>query len=205
MAATAVQTAPGEAPPPPPAGPTATSAAGLLALLAEPDPALAAAALRGLDACVPSFWFEIAQSVNLVEAKADDPGFEHRELAALVASKVRVNGEGASSFIFLCGGRAIEMGPPLEASPTRRHHAHTHTHTQVFYHLGELDDALTYALAAGSLFDVDDGGDFTQAVLGEFPLFCFRSAGQRRSVSVAGGKGRGVGGPCVPPDKPTRC
>ena len=38
---------------------------------------------------------------------------------------------------------------------------------QVFYHLGELDDALTYALAAGTLFDVNDAGDFTQAVLGE--------------------------------------
>ena len=88
MAATAVHPPTG-APPPPPPGPTATSAAGLLALLSEPDPALSAAALRGLNACVPSFWFEIATSVALVEAKADDPGFEHRELAALVASKVR--------------------------------------------------------------------------------------------------------------------
>ncbi len=88
MAATAVHSG-GGVPPPPPPGPTATSAAGLLALLSEPDPALSAAALRGLNACVPSFWFEIATSVALVEAKADDPGFEHRELAALVASKVR--------------------------------------------------------------------------------------------------------------------
>jgi hypothetical protein len=86
MAATAVQVAPGTPFPLP--APTATSASGLLALLSEPDPALSAAALRGLNACVPSFWFEIATSVALVEAKADDPGFEHRELAALVASKV---------------------------------------------------------------------------------------------------------------------
>lgn len=161
MAATAVHPARTGGVPPPPSGPVATSAAGLLALLAEPDPALSAAALRGLDACVPAFWFEIAQSVNLVEAKADDPGFEHRELAALVASKVR---RARLLLFFLCL-RAIEKISidtlatrlPLSLPPC----------PQVFYHLGELDDALTYALAAGALFDVDDAGDFTQAVLGE--------------------------------------
>jgi hypothetical protein len=119
MAATAVQVAPGTPFPLP--APTATSASGLLALLSEPDPALSAAALRGLNACVPSFWFEIATSVALVEAKADDPGFEHRELAALVASKVwereRERGErrrereerGGESGRPLHRTRAIEM------------------------------------------------------------------------------------------------
>jgi len=35
----------------------------------------------------------------------------------------------------------------------------------VFYHLGELDDALHYALCAGDLFDVNDGSDFTQTLI----------------------------------------
>lgn len=36
---------------------------------------------------------------------------------------------------------------------------------QVFYHLGDLDDALTYALGAGSLFDVSSPSDYCQCML----------------------------------------
>lgn len=66
----------------------ATSASGLLALLSEPEPELVGAALRGLDAAVPQFWFEIAQSIGELEAAAEDEASPHRELASLVASKV---------------------------------------------------------------------------------------------------------------------
>lgn len=38
---------------------------------------------------------------------------------------------------------------------------------QVFYHLGELDEALNYALGAGSLFDVNDTSDYVQTLVGE--------------------------------------
>ena len=72
----------------PPASARATSASGLLALLAEPEPELVGAALRGLDAAVPQFWFEIAQSIGALEAVAEDEASPHRELASLVASKV---------------------------------------------------------------------------------------------------------------------
>lgn len=37
---------------------------------------------------------------------------------------------------------------------------------QVFYHLGELDDALTYALSAGKLFDIDDPAEYVQTLVG---------------------------------------
>ena len=47
-----------------------------------------ALALRGLDAAVPQFWFEIAQSIGALEAAAEDEASPHRELASLVASKV---------------------------------------------------------------------------------------------------------------------
>ena len=37
---------------------------------------------------------------------------------------------------------------------------------QVFYHLGELDDALTYALGAGQLFDINEQSEYVQTLLG---------------------------------------
>ena len=43
------------------------------------------------------------------------------------------------------------------------------TSAQVFYHLGELDDALNYALCAGSLFDVNETTDFVQTMLSTSP------------------------------------
>ena len=42
---------------------------------------------------------------------------------------------------------------------------------QVFYHLGELDDALNYALCAGSLFDVNETTDFVQTMLSTCLLY----------------------------------
>ena len=44
------------------------------------------------------------------------------------------------------------------------------TSAQVFYHLGELDDALNYALCAGSLFDVNETTDFVQTMLSTSPV-----------------------------------
>lgn len=38
---------------------------------------------------------------------------------------------------------------------------------QVFYHLGELDDALTYALGAETLFDLNEKSEYVQTLLGE--------------------------------------
>ena len=37
---------------------------------------------------------------------------------------------------------------------------------QVYYHLGELDSALTFALGAGNLFDVHARGEFVEPVVG---------------------------------------
>lgn len=38
----------------------------------------------------------------------------------------------------------------------------------MFYHLGELDDALNYALGAGTLFDVNEQSEYVQTLVGEF-------------------------------------
>ncbi|MEW5315325.1 MAG: hypothetical protein WDW38_006765 [Sanguina aurantia] len=102
--------------------PAVSSAAGLLALLDEPSDDLKRHALVNLDKVVHDYWFQISGSIGSVEALYEDDEFTHRDLAALVASKV-------------------------------------------FYHLGELDEALNYALGAGSLFDVNDTSDYVQTLV----------------------------------------
>ena len=37
----------------------------------------------------------------------------------------------------------------------------------MFYHLGELDQALTYALGAGGLFDITEQTEYVQTILCE--------------------------------------
>ena len=67
-----------------------SSANGLLSLLEEDDAALNLHALQALNKVVHDFWFQIAGSISAIESFAEDEGFSHRELAALVASKVPV-------------------------------------------------------------------------------------------------------------------
>lgn len=98
------------------------SADSLLSLLNEDDQALKLYALQSLNKVVHDFWYQIASSIASVEAFYEDEAFVHRELAAVVASKV-------------------------------------------FYHLGELDDALTYALGAGTLFDINEQSEYVQTLL----------------------------------------
>lgn len=66
----------------------ATSAAHVLALLDEDEDALKLYALQQLDRSVHDFWFQISSSIAAIEALYEDEDFSHRELAALVASKV---------------------------------------------------------------------------------------------------------------------
>jgi hypothetical protein len=54
--------------------------------------------------------------------------------------------------------RELTRPPALEPQPHPQ---------QVFYHLGELDSALTYALGAGDLFDVDDQSEYARTLVGK--------------------------------------
>ncbi|KAL7753562.1 proteasome regulatory particle base subunit [Sorochytrium milnesiophthora] len=65
-----------------------TSAAGVISLLDEQDDELRQYALNSLNALVDTFWAEIADAVEKIEILSEDPSFKHKELAALVASKV---------------------------------------------------------------------------------------------------------------------
>ena len=47
---------------------------------------------------------------------------------------------------------------------------HTVRLVQVFYNLGELNEALSNALGAGKLFDVDEQSEYVQTILGALPV-----------------------------------
>ena len=70
-------------------GPTLGSAAGLISMLEEEQVQLQTSALRSLNAVVDTHWAEVAGSISVIEALYEDEFFASRDLAALLASKVR--------------------------------------------------------------------------------------------------------------------
>ncbi|KAJ2789060.1 proteasome regulatory particle base subunit, partial [Coemansia guatemalensis] len=101
---------------------TLTSATGLISLLNEEERELQFYGLSQLNAVADRFWAEISDSISRIEILYEDEGFQHRQLAALVASKI-------------------------------------------YFHLGEFDDALNFALGAGELFDLSDTSSYVQTVV----------------------------------------
>ncbi|KAK5111144.1 hypothetical protein LTR62_005343 [Meristemomyces frigidus] len=67
------------------------SAAGVLGFLSEPDPTLQVFALEKLNEDMDSVWTELSASIGQIEALYEDENFSHRELAALVLSKIYYN------------------------------------------------------------------------------------------------------------------
>ncbi|WPG97257.1 26S proteasome regulatory subunit rpn2 [Acrodontium crateriforme] len=65
-----------------------TSAAGLVGFLSEPDQELQTFALERLNNDIGSVWTEVSGSIGQIEALYEDSSFSHRELAALVLSKL---------------------------------------------------------------------------------------------------------------------
>ncbi|KAI9501991.1 proteasome regulatory particle base subunit [Coemansia spiralis] len=101
---------------------TLTSAGGLISLLDEDERELQYYGLVQLNSVTDRFWTEISDSISKIEILYEDESFEHRKLAALVASKI-------------------------------------------YFHLGEFDDALTFALGAGELFNLTDSSSYVQTVV----------------------------------------
>jgi 26S proteasome regulatory subunit N2 len=64
------------------------NADGILALLAEDDMRVKSIALNRLNQIVDVHWSEIATALPQIETLYEDNSFPHKELAALVASKV---------------------------------------------------------------------------------------------------------------------
>lgn len=128
-----------------------SGAAGVLALLEEDDDGLKLYALQQLDSSVHDFWFQISGSIALIESLYEDEDFTHRELAALVASKV--------CELFWNNRGELNCRPRCTGSETRL------LLVQVFYHLDDLDEALAYALGASTLFDVSSSSDYVRTIL----------------------------------------
>ncbi|PFH50780.1 hypothetical protein AMATHDRAFT_60431 [Amanita thiersii Skay4041] len=91
-----------------------SSAAGVLALLHEPDTVFKQHALKSLNSLVSQFWPEISEQIADIEALYENNELprEARDAAALLAGKV-------------------------------------------YYYLGEYDEALSFALGAGSAFEAE--------------------------------------------------
>ncbi|KAL5495465.1 RPN2 [Sanghuangporus weigelae] len=92
---------------------TQTSAAGVLALLSEPEPIVKQHALQALIPLVPQFWAEISEHVALIESLYESKELqkEARDSAALLASKVYYFlGEHDEALSF-----ALGAGPAFEA------------------------------------------------------------------------------------------
>ncbi|KAF9022936.1 26S proteasome regulatory complex non-ATPase subcomplex Rpn2/Psmd1 subunit [Hymenopellis radicata] len=89
-----------------------SSAAGVLALLSEPDALFKQHALKALNPLVPRFWAEISEHIALIESlyESDDLPKDARDSAALLASKVYYYlGEYDESLSFALGaGNAFE-------------------------------------------------------------------------------------------------
>ncbi|ORX70651.1 26S proteasome regulatory complex, non-ATPase subcomplex, Rpn2/Psmd1 subunit [Linderina pennispora] len=101
---------------------TLTSAGGLISLLDEDERELQYYGLVQLNEVMGKFWAEISDAISKIEVLYEDETFEHRKLAALVASKI-------------------------------------------YFHLGAFDDALSFALGAGELFDLTENSAFVQTVV----------------------------------------
>ncbi|EJD04170.1 26S proteasome regulatory complex, non-ATPase subcomplex, Rpn2/Psmd1 subunit [Fomitiporia mediterranea MF3/22] len=90
-----------------------TSAAGVLALLSEPEPLVKQHALLALVPLVPQFWAEISEHIPIIEALYESKELpkEARDSAALLASKVYYFlGEHDEALSF-----ALGAGPAFEA------------------------------------------------------------------------------------------
>ncbi|KAI9206804.1 armadillo-type protein [Polychytrium aggregatum] len=85
-----------------------TSAAGIISLLDEQDEELLVYSLTKLNEIVDQFWAEISDSVTKIETLYENPQFKHRNLAALVASKVYYHlGAYDESLQFALGADAL--------------------------------------------------------------------------------------------------
>ncbi|XP_078488674.1 26S proteasome non-ATPase regulatory subunit 1 [Ciona intestinalis] len=88
-----------------------TSAAGVLSLLQEPEDELKVYALKRLNDIVPEFWPEISDHVEQIEVLYEDETFKHREMSALLASKLYYYlGSYEDSLNYaLCAGAAFNV------------------------------------------------------------------------------------------------
>lgn len=142
-------------------------------MLEENEPQLKIFALKKLNYIVDEFWAEISEAIekmsvffrclivpfvlvsqvhalrfeNFREVLHEDASFSQRELAALVASKVRKLRSVPVKF------RKVVIRLICRCF------------LQVYYHLGSFEDSLTFALGAGNLFDVNHNTEYVETII----------------------------------------
>ncbi|EEP77876.1 hypothetical protein UREG_02725 [Uncinocarpus reesii 1704] len=115
------------------------SAAGLVGFLSEPDTELKVFALKTLDAQVDSLWSEIAGSVGQIFSISTRTNSVLRHREALCEDESFPERELAS----------------LVAA-------------KVYYNLQEYNESTVFALGAGHLFDIENGGEFEETIIYTF-------------------------------------
>lgn len=88
--------------------PVLSTASGLLNMLKEKHPILKLHALNNLNVFMEKFWPEIAAEIAQIELVYENEHFEHRHLAALVASKVFYHlGDLTESLVYALGAASL--------------------------------------------------------------------------------------------------
>jgi 26S proteasome regulatory subunit N2 len=121
------------------------AAAGLVGMLEEEDDALKAFALTKLDAVVDQFWAEVAESLTKMCGPLTLRTHSHGVLTGA--------GPRLSEVLYEDEGFAQRQLAALVLA-------------KVYYHLGAYDNALAFALGAGTLFDVHGRTEFVETVVG---------------------------------------
>lgn len=110
-----------------------SSAAGVLALLQEPDPLFKQHALKALNPLVPQFWAEISEHIGEMYVQI----LQHKPEVELTRSMYSEALYESNDF-----PKPARDAAALLAS-------------KVYYFLGEYEEALSFALGAGSAFQAE--------------------------------------------------
>lgn len=120
------------------------SAAGLIGFLSEPDPLLRVFALKQLDSQVDLLWTEIATSISQMYAIHifKFSGWRQRLISEQSHSEVLYEDDNFPE---------RELAALVAA--------------KVYYHLGDYNESMAFALGAGKLFSLDRTGEFEDTII----------------------------------------
>lgn len=109
----------------------ASSAAGVLALLTEPEPIFKQHALKALNPLVPQFWAEISEHIALM-------------FVPFSSACLRVNTVSNREALYENEDLSLEARDSAALLASK-----------VYYFLGEYEEALSFALGAGNAFEAE--------------------------------------------------
>jgi len=122
-------------------------------------------ALKKLDAIVDESWAEMAGKAAEIEGLSEDAGFADRELAARVASKVSRADHTEHALLHHAVRRPPEQPWPSNLGTTVL--VAFVRGPQIFYHLEAYPEALRLALQSGDLFNISEGSEYTEKMIGQ--------------------------------------